>query len=510
MSISCLLGIDLGTSACKALLLSTDGRIVATASSAYEVVQPRPRWVEQDPALWIAAVRQAVAQAMQAAGPVEVLCIGLSGQMHGLTALDGQGQPLRPAILWNDQRNEVEAAEITATAGGLEALLRITGNRMLVGYTGGKLLWMKKHEPHLYARLRHVLNPKDYLRHVLTGVFATEVSDASGTGLFDVRRREWARALIEALGLSPAHFPDCNESRQVSGRLHAAGAALLGLPQGLPVIGGGGDSVIQSLGAGVVAPGVLQTTVGTAGILAAALAQPLDCPDGRIQVFCNVDPRRWHAMGVSLNAGGALAWFRQRMNEAVGNEVQTFESLVAAAQRSVPGARGLLFLPYLNGERCPHPDPAARAAFIGLTARHDFADLCRSVLEGVVHSLCDMQALMAAMGVRASLVSTSGGGARSACWRQIQADMLGCDVVTRQGAAEGAALGAALLAGVGMGVWSDIDVAAALLQELSRERPIPAHQACYAQAREIHQGLYPLLAGSFARLGELAEQGAAA
>ncbi|WP_343653927.1 xylulokinase [Herbaspirillum sp.] len=505
---SCLMGIDLGTSACKVLLLSTEGRIVASASVAYPVSQPRERWVEQDPEDWVEGARLAVAQALQQAGQVELLCIGLSGQMHGLTALDAHYRPLRPAILWNDQRNEAEADAITHAAGGLEALLTQTGNRMLVGYTGGKLLWLQKNEPHLYERLHLALNPKDYLRYLLTGEIATEVSDASGTGLFDVRGRRWARGLMTAAGLEPAHFPSCHESQVVSARVHHQAAARFGIAPGIPVIGGGGDSVIQSLGAGVVAPGVLQTTLGTAGILAAALDQPLSSPDGRIQVFCNVAPGRWHAMGVSLNAGGALAWFRQVL--AAGAErAPDFEDIIAAAGRSVAGARGLLFLPYLNGERCPHPDPAARAAFIGLTARHDTADLARSVLEGVVHSLCDMHALMRAMGVPSGPVSTSGGGTRSALWRQIQADMMGCDVVTRQGAAEGAALGAALLAGVGMQVWPDIDHAAGLLPELTREHPNRVHQALYQEAREIYRQLYPALCASFVRLGSLADTGEA-
>ncbi|WP_299539966.1 xylulokinase [uncultured Herbaspirillum sp.] len=499
-----LLGIDIGTSACKALLLSTDGQVLASASAGYPVSQPREGWVEQDPAWWIAAARQAVASALQSAGPSELLGIGLSGQMHGLTPLDAQYRPLRPAILWNDQRNQLQADQITEAAGGLPALLARTGNRMLVGYTGGKLLWMQQQEPQHYARLHMALNPKDYLRYVLTGELATEVSDASGTGLFDVRERRWATGVMQAAGLDPAHFPTCHESQVITGQVHAQAATLFGIAPGIPVIGGGGDSVIQSLGAGVVAPGALQTTIGTAGILAAALDRPLPSPDGRIQLFCNVAPERWHAMGVSLNAGGALAWFRDAMQANAG--AASFEAILEAAAQSQPGARGLLFLPYLYGERCPHPDPSARAAFVGLSARHGFGDLARSVLEGVVHSLCDMQKLMRAMGVTSDWVSSSGGGARSALWRQMQADMLGCDVLTRQWAAEGAALGAALLAGVGLQVWPDIDHAAGLMPELTREHPDPARSARYRQAHAIYQDLYATLSDSFKRLGVIAAQ----
>ncbi|UWE18836.1 xylulokinase [Herbaspirillum huttiense] len=500
-----LLGIDLGTSACKALLLSTQGQVLASASAGYPLLQPRERWVEQDPAAWIKAAREAVAAALQSAGPTQLLGIGLSGQMHGLTPLDAQCRPVRPAILWNDQRNEAQAAQITEAVGGLPALLAQTGNRMLVGYTGGKLLWMQQHEPQHYARLRVALNPKDYLRYVLTGELATEVSDASGTGLFDVRERRWATGLMRAAGLDPVHFPACHESQVITGHVHTQAANLFGIAPGIPVIGGGGDSVIQSLGAGVVAPGALQTTIGTAGILAVALDRPLPSPDGRIQLFCNVAARRWHAMGVSLNAGGALAWFRHAMRANEG--AASFEDIIAAAAQSRPGAGGLLFLPYLYGERCPHPDPSARAAFVGLSARHGFGDLARSVLEGVVHSLCDMQSLMRAMGVTSDWASSSGGGARSALWRQMQADMLGCDVVTRQGAAEGAALGAALLAGVSLQVWPDIDHAAGLMPELTRERPDPAHAALYREAHAIYQTLYATLTDSFRQLGRLADQG---
>ncbi|MHC5655209.1 xylulokinase [Stappia sp. ICDLI1TA098] len=495
-----LLGIDIGTSACKALLIGRDGGVIAADTAAYPFDQPRPGWTEQDPALWVEGARKAVAGALAAAPGTTVLAVGLSGQMHGLTPLDGERKVLRKAILWNDQRNGAECEEITQAAGGLEALLAATGNRMLVGYTGGKILWMKRHEPDLFARLRHVLNPKDYLRLVLTGEIATEVSDASGTGLFDTRRRRWATGLIETLGIDPAILPPCHESHVVSGRVSRSGAELFGLPAGTPVVGGGGDSVIQTIGSGVIAPGELQTTIGTAGILAAALDAPIDSGDGRIQVFCNVSPATWHAMGVSLNAGGAMSWFREVLR-GWGNEAFDFEEIVARAETAPPGARGLLFLPYLNGERCPHPDPAARGALVGLTARHGAGDLARAVMEGVVHAFYDMHGLMRAMGIPGHLVKASGGGARSLLWRQMQADLFGCDVVTCEGAAEGAAFGAALVAGVGAGVWPDATAAAATLRELARETPDPGATAIYRRAHDIYQALYPALHDSLAALG---------
>ncbi|MBP7002220.1 xylulokinase [Amaricoccus sp.] len=497
-----LLGIDIGTSGCKALLIGTDGTAIAAETATYPLAQPRPGWTEQDPALWIEGARQAVAGALGKAGPVEILCVGLSGQMHGLTPLDAGHRALRPAILWNDQRNGAECAGITEAAGGPEALRAITNNRMLVGYTGGKILWMRNHEPELFRRMAVALNPKDYLRLVLTGEVASEVSDASGTGLFDVRARRWAAGLAETVGIDPGLLPPVFESREITGRISAAGAALFGLPEGLPVAGGGGDSVIQTIGSGVIAPGELQTTIGTAGILAAALDAPEDNPDGRLQVFCNVAPDKWHCMGVSLNAGGALAWFRDAACRAASGEAPSFEAIAGEAGESPAGARGLLFLPYLNGERCPHPDPTARGAFAGLTARHDRGDMARSVMEGVVHAFGDMHALMRTMGIEGRIIKASGGGARSALWRQMQADFFGCDVVTTEGAAEGAAFGAALVAGLAVGVWPDAAAAAASCRPLTRETPDGAATALYARAHEIYRALYPALSPAFAGLGD--------
>ncbi|GAB1584303.1 xylulokinase [Phyllobacterium phragmitis] len=499
---SALLGIDIGTSGCKALLLSAAGEILASSTATYGLSQPRVGWSEQDPAVWIEGARKAVGQVMAKCPDVELICIGLSGQMHGLTPLDKDKKVLRPAILWNDQRNAAEAADITEMAGGLEALISQTGNRMLVGYTGGKIVWMKNHEPELFASLRHVLNPKDYLRFILTGELATEVSDASGTGLFDVRRRKWASGLIEKLDIDPSLLPDCHESHEISGCVSASGAALFGLPAGVPVAGGGGDSVIQTIGSGVIEPGELQTTIGTAGILAAALDRPSPSEDGRIQMFCNVAPSKWHAMGVSLNAGGAMGWFRSILAETGHGDQLTFDAIVEAAASSKAGARGLLFLPYLNGERCPHPDPLARGAFVGLTARHTLGDIGRSVMEGVVHAFHDMHGLMKTMGIEGKLIKASGGGAKSALWRQIQADMFGCDVVTTEGAAEGAAFGAALIAGVGVGVWKDATEAAGILRELTREHPDDPTGDVYRKAHRIYRDLYAALSPSFCALND--------
>lgn len=498
-----LLGIDIGTSGCKALMIGADGAVLASRTASYGVSQPRPGWTEQDPELWIDGAAKAVAGVLRDRADVEIAAVGLSGQMHGLTPLDASHRVLRPALLWNDQRNGAECREIETLAGGAEALLAHTGNRMLIGYTGGKIIWMRNHEPDIFGRLRHVLNPKDYLRLVLTGEIATEVSDASGTGLFDVRRRCWASGLVAQLQIDPAILPPCSESPVVTGRICPSAAGRFGLPEGVPVAGGGGDSVIQTIGSGVIAPGELQTTIGTAGILASALDTAEPNPGGRLQVFCNVGPGKWHCMGVSMNAGGAMDWFRTVMTGlAAEPPALSFDEIVARAAGSPVGAKGLLFLPYLNGERCPHPDPEARGAFIGLTSRHGAADLARSVMEGVNHAFYDMFALMERIGIGRSVIKASGGGARSPLWRQMQADIFDCDVVTTEGAAEGAAFGAALVAGVGIGLWPDVTSAAAVCRPVTRQSPDPVAGETLRRAFEIYRTLHPALSTSFAALGD--------
>jgi len=497
-----LLGIDIGTSGCKALLIDGDGRVVASCTETYGLSQPRPGWTEQDPQVWIDGARAAVAGVQALRPEAEIAAVGLSGQMHGLTPLDADGKVLRPALLWNDQRNGVECEAITERCGGIEGLLAHTNNRMLIGYTGGKILWMRSHERDLFRRMRHILNPKDYLRLVLTGEMATEVSDASGTGLFDTRGRRWADGLLNLLEIDPALLPACHESHIISGRISASGAALFGLPASVPVAGGGGDSVIQTLGSGVIAPGELQTTIGTAGIVAAALDGPVANPDGRLQMFCNVAPDKWHCMGVSLNAGGAMEWFRTALGGFFEGQNLSAEQVSKLAEGAQAGARGLLFLPYLNGERCPHPDPAARGAFIGLTGRHGAPEMARSVMEGVTHSLRDIYALMEQAGIGRALIKTSGGGARSRLWRQMQADLFGCDVVTTEGAAEGGAFGAALVAGVGIGWWTDVTEAAAKCATVTRDEPNGENGAALRDAFAIYAGLYRLLTPTFAGIAD--------
>jgi len=506
-----VLGIDIGTSACKAVLVDDSGAVRGVESASYPLSMPRENWSEQNPHDWVAGARQAVAALMSRAGAVEVSAIGLSGQMHGLTALDAGHQVLRPAILWNDSRTTAECAEITAAAGGLDALLKCTNNPMLTGYTGGKILWMRKHEPALYEKLAHALNPKDYLRLVLTGEIATEVSDASGTGLFDVAARKWCAPLLAKTGIDAAILPPCHESQTVSAQVSRSGAALFGLNAGIPVVGGGGDAVIQTLGSGVASPGALQTTIGTAGIVATPLAAPVDNPGGRLQIFCNVSPHSWHCMGVSMNAGGALSWLRALLAGGAGASggAPSFDELIAKAEQVAAGSDGLLFLPYLMGERCPWPNPDARGAFVGLRAGHDDRHLIRSLLEGVVFALRDMHMLMAGIGIGGEVasVTASGGGSAASLWNQIQADVFETEVVTVRGAAEGGAYGAALLAGVGGGFWSNLHEAAAVCAPVESWQMNAANADRYRDLFACYQALYPALEPIFGELRRTGRSG---
>jgi xylulokinase len=426
-------------------------------------------------------------------GPdVTLAGIGLSGQMHGLVPLDAADRVIRPAILWNDQRTGRQCAWITERAGGLDGLLALTNNPMLLGYTGGKIVWLRDEEPANYERLARFLNPKDYIRLLLTGEHATDVSEGSGTGLFDVMNRRWSTDLLARLDIPLSMVPRAVESHEVTSTLLDSVADDLGLPRGLPVVGGGGDGVIQTTGSGLVDPGIAQTIIGTAGIAACALDSCAPNPGGRLQVFCNNAPGRWHCMGVSMNAGGSFAWLRQTLTAFSDGEVG-FDAMTALAEKVPPGAEGLLFLPYLIGERCPHPDPDARGAFVGLTLRHGTGHLIRAAMEGVVYSMREMLELMKPLGLEAHTIRASGGGAASPLWRQIQADALGAEVEIVKGAAEGGAYGAALVAGVGTGVRPDLQTAVQGIEVESRTTPNPATRAAYDAAFEVYRELYPTL-----------------
>jgi xylulokinase len=408
--------------------------------------------------------------------------------MHGLTLLDEAGQVLRPAILWNDQRTGAECDDIR-TRLGKERLIQITGNDALTGFTAPKILWVQKHEPETYAKTRHILLPKDYVRYKLTGDFAVDKADGAGMLLFDLARRDWSPEVLQALEIPAGWLPQTYEGPEITGHISAEAAESTGLKAGTPVIAGGGDQAAQAVGVGVVQSGIIALTLGTSGVVFASTNEPFIEPEGRLHAFCHSVPGRWHLMGVMLSAAGSLRWYRDTLAPGVD-----FDSLLAPAAAVLPGSEGLLFLPYLTGERTPHPDPLARGAFVGLTVRHTQPHFSRAVLEGVAFGLRDSFELMKSAGLaEITQVRVSGGGAKSLLWRQILADVLNAELVTVN-TTEGAAYGAALLAGVGVGAWPDVDLACqASITVTGSTRPQPDSAAKYEQVYAEYRQLYPAL-----------------
>ncbi len=454
-----LVGLDVGTTGVKAVAISPEGEVLATAEESYPLSTPTPGWSEQDPDDWVRASEHAIATL--GADPAAV---GLSGQMHGLVVLDEEDRVLRPAILWNDQRTGAECAEIEERI-GLERLIELTGNRALTGFTAPKLLWLRRHEPDVYARIAHVLLPKDYVRFRLTGVRAIDVADASGTLLFDVAARRWSREVLAALELPAEWLPAAHESTEVAGA---------------------GDQAAAALGVGITRPGPVSVVLGTSGVVFGVLPEFRPEPAARVHVFCHAVPGTWHAMGVMLSAAGSLRWLR----DALGG---SHDELLAEAERWPPGTEGLLFAPYLSGERTPHADPDARAAFAGISLRHDRGALVRAVLEGVAYGLRDSLELLRGLGVQPDVARVSGGGARSGLWRKIVASVLGLSLELTE-SEEGSAYGAALLAGVRSGAFSDAGEA---VERCVRVRetiePDSAWQGAYEEGYARFARLYPQL-----------------
>jgi xylulokinase len=474
--VTSLIGLDVGTSSVKGIAVAPDGEVLAVAESSYPLSIPRPGWAEQDPEDWWRATQEVLA----ALGRDDAAGIGLSGQMHGLVALDAAGAVIRPAILWNDGRTGAECEEIEATI-GLHRLVELTGNRALPGFTAPKLLWLRRHEPDAYARIAHVLLPKDYVRLRLCGERATDVADASGTLLLDVARRTWSGEVLDALALDPAWLPPVVESPQRTGET----------PDGIPVAAGAGDQAAGALGVGVDRPGPLSVVLGTSGVVFAAQEAYGADPEGRVHAFCHAIPDTWHAMGVMLSAAGALRWLRDATDPGA-----EFPALIAEAERWAPGAEGLTFLPYLAGERTPHADPGARGAFAGLSLSHDRGALVRAVLEGVAYGLRDSLDLVRETGAPAEIGRVSGGGARSDLWLRIVASVLELPL-QRVAVQEGAAYGAALLGGVAGGVFAGPrEAVAACVRPGEVIDPEPAWVTAYAERRERFTGLYPALRGA--------------
>jgi len=467
-----LVGLDVGTTGVKALALSATGEVLARAEENYELSTPRPGWAEQDPEDWWRAAERALARL----GGTPT-AIGLSGQMHGLVVLDDEERVLRPAILWNDQRTGVECAEIEERV-GLARLIELTGNRALTGFTAPKLLWLRRHEPDTYARIAHVLLPKDYVRFRLTGEHAIDVADASGTLLFDVAGRRWSREMLAALELDATWLPRTLESPEISGETAA----------GVPVAAGAGDQAAAALGVGVDRPGPVSVVLGTSGVVFAALPAFAADRQARVHSFCHAVPGGWHAMGVMLSAAGSLRWLRDTVASG-----RPYEELITAAEGWPPGTEGLTFLPYLTGERTPHADPDARAAFTGLSVRHDLGALVRAVLEGVAYGLRDSLELLRELGVDPQAGHVSGGGARSRHWLRILASVLGLPM-RRAATDEGSAYGAALLGGVAAGVFRDVhEAVAACVRLLDAVEPEPEWSTAYERGYRRFELLYPAL-----------------
>ena len=476
-------GLDVGTTGVKAIAVDTTGAVVARSQSGYLLSTPQAGWAEQDPEVWWRATRSALAAlGAQAITAGEIAGIGLSGQMHGLVALDAADRVVRPAILWNDQRTAVECAEIEGRI-GLDRLIALTGNRALTGFTAPKLLWLRRHEPEAFGRITRIMLPKDYVRLRLTGEWATDVADASGTLLLDVARRSWSAEVLDALDLDPALLPPVLESPEVAGATIACDE----VSQGIPVAAGAGDCAAAALGVGIDRPGPLSIVMGTSGVVFAALPAFASDPQARVHAFCHAVPGQWHAMGVMLSAAGSLQWLRDRLAPEA-----SFARLVAEAEAWGPGVDGLLFAPYLAGERTPHADPSARAAFTGLELRHDRGALVRAVLEGVAFGLRDSLELVRALGGPADLARASGGGAQG-LWLRIVASVLGLPIELT--AVEGgSAYGAALLGGVAGGMFADVPEAVGrCVRVRATVGPDPAWQAVYAETYARLCALYPTL-----------------
>jgi xylulokinase len=474
--VSLAVGLDVGTTGVKALAVAEDGAVVGRAEREYGLSTPNPGWAEQDPEDWWKAASGALEE-LGAAG--EVAGIGLSGQMHGLVALDADERVLRPAILWNDQRTAEQCEEIEATI-GLDRLIAATGNRALTGFTAPKLLWLREHEPDVYERIAHILLPKDYVRLRLCGERAIDVADASGTLLFDVARRRWSEEVCDALAIDRRWLPPALESPAVSGETG----------DGIPVAAGAGDQAAGALGVGVVEAGApLSVVLGTSGVVFCALPEFAADPEARVHAFCHAVPDTWHAMGVMLSAAGSLAWLR---GAVAGPDVE-YGALVNGAEAWPPGVEGLTFLPYLAGERTPHADPDARGSFTGLGLRHDRGALVRAVLEGVAYGLRDSLDLIAGLGPLPDRGRVSGGGARSDEWLRIVASVLELPL-ERTAADEGAAFGAALLGGVAGGLWSSpAEAAEAAVRPTSLVEPVAGWVDAYREGRETFRALYPAL-----------------
>lgn len=493
-----LVGLDIGTTGARCLAIDETGRVLAEATAEYPRYSPQPGWSEQRPEDWWEASCRAIGQVAEEVGH-DVSGIGLTGQMHGAVFLDSSDKVIRPALLWNDQRTHRQCRAITEKVGSAR-LIEIAGNPALTGFQAPKLLWLRDEEPQAYARMSRLLLPKDYIRLLLSGEAATDVSDASGTLLLDLRSRTWSGEILDALEIPAKWLPNVLEGPEPGGRLRANLADQLGLPAGIPLAAGGGDNAAAAIGNGIIREGLASCSIGTSGVLFAHADRLSPDPTGRLHAFCHAVPERYHLMGVTLAAGGSLRWWRDLLGTA------DYEQLSQLATEAPPGAEGLVFLPYLTGERSPHLDPLARGAFFGLSSRHSAAHLTRAVMEGVAFSLRDCLGIMTSLGIVPAEIRATGGGARSGFWRQLLADILGCRIA-RTVADQGPAYGAALLAGVAAGIHPNVEQACSGIKLRSDAcEPDASRARLYDDYYAVYRSLYPTTQAAMHALAALADR----
>lgn len=504
-----VIGVDLGTSGTKTVLFSSDGQPIASKTIEYPLYQPQNGWAEQAPEDWWHAACGSMKEVIAKSGinPKDIKGIGISGQMHGLVMLDKAGNVLRRSIIWCDQRTAAECDEITAKVGA-SRLIELTANPALTGFTASKILWVRNHEPEIYEKCAHILLPKDYVRYMLTGEFATEVSDASGMQLLDVPNRCWSDEVLSKLGIDKSLLAKVYESPEITGKVTAQAAELCGVPASTPVVGGAGDNAAAAVGTGTVQDGIAFTTLGTSGVVFAHTDKLSIDPKGRVHTFCCAVPGAWHVMGVTQAAGLSLKWFRDNfcsdeMVAAKGLDKDPYYLMDKQAERIPIGAERLLYLPYLMGERTPHLDPNCRGAFIGLSAMHTRQHMLRAVMEGVVYSQRDSVEVLRGMGVKINDMLACGGGGTSPLWRQMLADVYGCPVKTVV-SKEGPALGVAILASVGTGIYKSVQEACKeVIKTNPAQNPIAENSKEYEKFYKMYTELYPALKESYAKLAAL-------